>query len=121
MTMSPSYSTLCDARRPNGGQPSVGTSPATTKRRLTFRSAVRAISLISLLASLSWVEQLLAAGFGAVLIVLGAIVALQLLALLAFYLVGLLPTLEAAQVDDESFGQARLAVERMPRSGAYRK
>lgn len=108
MTASSPYSTLCDARRPDAGEPADGGSPATAKRRMTFRSAVRAISLISLMASLPWVEQLLAAGFGAVLIVLGAIVALQLLALLAFYLAGLLPTPEATELGEEAFGQIRL-------------
>ena len=67
---------------------------------MTFQSAVRAISLFSLLASLPWVDRLLAAGLGAMLAVLGAIVALQLLALLAFYFVGLLPMPEGAELSD---------------------
>lgn len=100
MTASSRHSTLTDARPPDSAQPAIGRSPATARRRMTFRSAVRAISLFSLLASLPWVDRLLAAGLGAMLAVLGAIVALQLLALLAFYFVGLLPMPEGTELSD---------------------
>lgn len=102
-------STLTVGGRPDAGQQVAnGRSSETAKRRTTFRSAVRAISLVSLLASLPWFERLLAAGLGATLFVLGAIVVLQLLALLAFYLVGLLPTPEGTEVGDEASANAWL-------------
>lgn len=67
---------------------------ATAERRpmISLRMAMTASSVVSILLGLPFVQRLLAAGLGAILAALAALVGLQLLVFLAFKGLGLLPS-----------------------------
>lgn len=68
---------------------------AVRRRRLSWRTAMTATSIVSLLLGLPFVQRLMAAGLGAVLVALAALIGLQLLAFVTFKCLGLLPGPEA--------------------------
>jgi hypothetical protein len=101
MATSLSESRVGDSRRRDAMAEMSDRPARAASRQRTARSAVRMISLCSLLAGLPWAERLLAAGLGATLAVLAAIIALQLLCFLAFWLVGLFPLPDQSMMGDE--------------------
>lgn len=65
---------------------------AERRSMVSLRTAMAWSSVVSVLLGLPFVQRLLAAGLGAILVALAALVGLQLLVFLAFKGLGLLPS-----------------------------